>query len=94
MFETYPENVRPIDIATPDPAPLSYLEKAILAEIECIRGNDAAIKVKEAIANDEWRRGNDAESRRQREECTRARAAISECFTRIHNLIEASNPPF
>ena len=94
MFETYPENARPIDIATPDPAPLSYLEKAILAEIECIRGNDAAIRVKEAIANDEWLRGNAVESRRQRKECADARTAISECFARIHVLIEASNPPF
>ena len=94
MFDTYPENVRPIDTLPDSKPPLSYLEKAILAEIECIRGNDAAIKVKESIANDEWRRGNDAESRRQREECANARAAISECFTRIHNLIEASNPPF
>ena len=86
--------VRPVEVVTLDPAPLSYLEKAILAEIECIRGNDAAIKVRQSIANDEWRRGNDAESRRQREECARARTAISECFARIHVLIEASSPPF
>lgn len=94
MLETYPENTRPIDVTTPDPNPLSYYEKAILAEIECIRGNDTAIKVKESIANDEWRRGNDAESRRYREQCENARVAIKECFARIHAHIEAMSPPF
>ena len=94
MIETYPENTRPIEVTSPDPNPLSYYEKAILAEIECIRCNDTAVKMYEGFANDEWRRRNHEKAREYREKAVETRRAVSECFERIHAHIEAMNPPF